>query len=238
MNDTPALFLTWSTYGTWLPGDARGWTEYHRGWQLPDPILELESKAKMTEEACLLDKEQRSAVEQQISETCEHRGWHLHAVNCRSNHIHVVVLAADVKPKKVRIDLKAWATRCLKNLEAKRQSAQKQARSVIEDVPESSLTLRANVIRENWWTERGSIRFINDDDSLLAAIDYTLDAQGRKTNKLLDIRTTISPTRERDAEHKPSITHDPSLTHRAGVQIKPDALARTNTDRRPTDYEK
>lgn len=231
MNVTPALFLTWSTYGTWLPGDARGWTEYRGGWQLPDPILELESKAKMTEEACLLDKEQRRIVEQQIAETCEHRGWHLHAVNCRSNHIHVVVLAADVKPKKVRIDLKAWATRCLKNLEAKRQSARQLARRVSEDVPESSLTLRANVIRENWWTERGSIRFINDDDSLLAAIDYTLDAQDRKTNKLPDIRTTISPTRERDAEHQPS------LTHRASGQTKPDALAMTNTHRRPTDYE-
>ena len=30
-----AYFLTWPTYGTWLPGDERGWVEYRHGWQLP-----------------------------------------------------------------------------------------------------------------------------------------------------------------------------------------------------------
>ena len=32
-----AYFLTWPIYGTWLPGDERGWVEYRHGWQLPDP---------------------------------------------------------------------------------------------------------------------------------------------------------------------------------------------------------
>src|SRR5271165_1258640 len=32
-----AYFLTWPTYGTWLPGDERGWVEYRHSWQLPDP---------------------------------------------------------------------------------------------------------------------------------------------------------------------------------------------------------
>jgi hypothetical protein len=32
-------------------------------------------------------------------------------------------------------------------------------------------------IRENWWTERGSQRFINDSESLEAAILYVRDAQ-------------------------------------------------------------
>ena len=57
------FFLTWVTYGTWLPGDTRGWVEYQHGWQLPDPILELESTALMTEGACHLNAEQRLAVE-------------------------------------------------------------------------------------------------------------------------------------------------------------------------------
>ncbi len=93
MIDPIAFFITWNTYGTWLPGDARGWVEYHHGWQLPAPALELECASRMTEDACRLTADQRSAVELQIAETCEHRGWHLHAVNCRSNHIHVVVTA-------------------------------------------------------------------------------------------------------------------------------------------------
>jgi hypothetical protein len=29
--DPLAYFLTWATYGTWLPGDERGWIQYHRG---------------------------------------------------------------------------------------------------------------------------------------------------------------------------------------------------------------
>ncbi len=56
MTDDPVgFFLTWVTYGTWLPGDPRGWVEYHNGWQMPDLILELESAALMTEDACRLN---------------------------------------------------------------------------------------------------------------------------------------------------------------------------------------
>ena len=98
MPEPLAYFLTWPTYGTWLPGDERGWIQYGRGWQFPDAVRELEAEAKMTECACRLDGEQRDAVERQIAETCAIRGWELHAVNCRSNHAHVVV-TANQSPK-------------------------------------------------------------------------------------------------------------------------------------------
>ena len=39
-----AYFLTWPTYGTWLPGDERGWVEYRHGWQLPDPARKRERR--------------------------------------------------------------------------------------------------------------------------------------------------------------------------------------------------
>lgn len=133
MDDPIAYFITWSTYGTWLPGDERGWVEYRRGWKLPDAVRELEAAARMTEDACYLSPEQCAAVEQQVAETCSHRGWTLHAVNCRSNHLHVVV-TAPLHPKKVRSQLKAWCTRKLKRL-AQRQGAD-------------------STIRENWWAER------------------------------------------------------------------------------------
>jgi hypothetical protein len=105
--DPIAYFLTWVTYDTWLPGDARGWVKYHGGWQLPDPVRELEAKARMTEDACILTQGQRRAVEERIAETCAHRGWILHVANCRSNHVHVVVSADVADPDKIRIDLKA-----------------------------------------------------------------------------------------------------------------------------------
>lgn len=150
-----AYFLTWSTYGTWLPGDERGWTEYGHGWQLPDPARKLEAEAKMTEDACGLDREQRRVVEKQVAETCRFRSWELHCVNCRSNHVHVVV-SADQDAKIVRNQLKAWCTRRLKELDAVRGRTE---------------------VRENWWAERGSQRFINDLESLEATDLYVRDGQ-------------------------------------------------------------
>ncbi len=63
MDDPIGFFLTWVTYGTWLPGDDRGWVEYQKGWKLPDPMRRLEAAARMTEDACRLTQEQRIAVE-------------------------------------------------------------------------------------------------------------------------------------------------------------------------------
>jgi REP element-mobilizing transposase RayT len=152
MHEDPlGYFLTWVTYGTWLPGDSRGWVEYRHGWQLPNPIRELEARARMTEDACLLTPEQRRTVERQIAETCAHRGWVLHVVNCRSNHVHVVVSANVDHPKKIRVDLKASATRSLK------QAFDQE--------------------RENWWAERGSIRYLNNEECLQAATLYVRDGQ-------------------------------------------------------------
>lgn len=168
MGDPLAFFITWVTYGTWLPGDERGWVEYHRGWQLPDPVRELEAKMRMTEDACRLDHAQRRAVEEQVTETCRIRGWDLHALNCRSNHLHVV-LTASAKPKIVRAQLKAWCTRKLKTLEETRLG---------------KLTQRdaGKPLRQNWWAERGSQRYIYDEKSLEAAILYVLDGQDQKKN--------------------------------------------------------
>ena len=154
MDDPIGYFLIWVTYGTWRPGDARGWVEYRHGFQLPDSARAEEATAKMTEDACRLSEQQRNAVQRQIRETCRHRGWHPHAVNCRSNHVHVVLSAPDTRPKKIRTDLKAWATRCLKQ--------------------------QFDANRENWWAERGSIRYLYKEDSLHAAVAYVIEGQDRK----------------------------------------------------------
>lgn len=157
-NDDPiAFFLTWTTYGTWLPGDARGWVEYRHGFQLPDPILELENAIRMTEDACVLLPHQRERVNQQIAETCEHKKWLLHAVNCRSNHVHVV-LSSPASPKTIREQLKAWCTRRLNEQQAE-------------------LAIPEHERRSHWWTERGSIRWIFDESDLIAAIEYVLFQQ-------------------------------------------------------------
>jgi hypothetical protein len=95
MPDARAYFLTWTTYGTWVPGDERGWVEYRRGMQAPNPIKERAAAARMTDDARRLDQEQRRLVEATIADHCSIRGWTLDAVNCRSNHVNVVVAGTD-----------------------------------------------------------------------------------------------------------------------------------------------
>ena len=153
--------LTNTTYGTWLPGDERGWVQYHRGSQLPDPVKKLEASARMSEDACRLNDDERRLVETTIAAHCRSRNWILHVVNCRSNHVHIVVTAVE-HPDKVRDEFKARCTRRLKELQQQRFAA----------------TSRRSVpVRKRWWAQRGSKRYLNDLDSLEAAILYVRDAQ-------------------------------------------------------------
>jgi REP element-mobilizing transposase RayT len=155
MHEPLAYFLTWVTYGTWLPGDARGSLAYKRGWQPPDPIREESAAESMTEGECRLSPKQRTAVEQQIAETCRFRGWELLAVSCRSNHVHAVVAAAGADGFKVRDDLKAWGTLCLKE--------------------------RFDPTRKKWWAERGDVTHLYNEESIESAIGYVVEEQDHKT---------------------------------------------------------
>jgi REP element-mobilizing transposase RayT len=158
--DPLAYFLTWTTYGTWLPGDERGWVAKPGDLHLPDASLERESRSRMTESPVLLDDRQRDIVVRTIAEHCLVRSWHLHAVACRTNHVHVVVTADRRRPEDVMDQLKAWCTRKLKDQDRVR-------------IPEN------RTIRWNWWTQRGSKRWLNDLHSLETAISYVQEGQDR-----------------------------------------------------------
>lgn len=148
-----ALFLTWTTYGTWLPGDPRGWRKWKRGERPPQPLLEDWCRDRMKEQPVVLTHEQRDAVERVIVEHAAIRGWLLHAVSVRSNHVHVVV-SANAEPKKVRDQFKANATRVLRAL------------------PEP-------ITNEKIWTRGGDIEFIDTEDDLEQVILYVTEAQDR-----------------------------------------------------------
>lgn len=105
----------------------------------------------------MLNPDQRRLVEETIAQHCAIRGWRLHVVNCRTKHVHVVV-TAQTHPKIVRDQFKAWCTRQLK--ERQRAAAD-----------------RSQSERVQWWTEGGSGRFLQDEASLAAAIQYVRDCQ-------------------------------------------------------------
>ena len=146
-----AYFLTWTTYGTWLPGDDRGWSHKGQGGpHTPNPLFVEMSRSRMTEPEFRLAVADRDIVDATIRRHCEIRNWSLHAINVRTNHVHVVVTASGNDPETVYEQFKAWCTRKLK-------SVHKQ--------------------RENFWTERASRRWINREDDLQSAVTYVLEAQ-------------------------------------------------------------
>ena len=118
----------------------------------------------MRQEPYLLDASRRAVVLRTIQEVAKHRGWQLWAVHVRTNHIHIVVTAAD-KPEKVMLDFKAWASRRLR--EAFEESADRDR-----------------------WTQHGSTRWVDTEESLAAAITYVLDEQG-ETMARFDSRNEV-----------------------------------------------
>ena len=167
MAEPLAYFLTWTTYGAWLPGDERGWVAKPGEFRAPDAERKEAATRLMTESALTLDPEQRSLVEVTIADHCRIRAWHLHVVNCRTQHVHVVVTAPQRVPEVVMDQFKAWCTRRLKELQRSRRPANE-------------------AMRQSWWTQGGSKRWINDEKSLEAAIRYVLEGQGAATPHPLD----------------------------------------------------
>lgn len=150
-----AYFLTWTTYGTWLRGDQRGSVvgENRHGapYAEPDPARARFDRNALRSDPVVLNADARRVTAEAIRHVCEHRGWRLHALNVRSNHVHVVV-SASATPERVLVDLKAWGTRRLR-----------EGGFV---TPET----RA-------WTKHGSTRYLFDPSSLAMAVDYVLRQQ-------------------------------------------------------------
>jgi REP element-mobilizing transposase RayT len=150
MSDPLAYFLTWTTYGTWLPGDERGWTRKRAiGVQPPDASRRKAAESRLIQSPVLLDDDQRRTVTGTVVDHCLFRKWHLFVSNCRTNHVHVVV-SAPLDPDRVMSQFKSWCSRRLN-----------------ERGPR----------RERWWTKDGSTRWINDEESLESAVLYVRDAQ-------------------------------------------------------------
>ena len=113
-----AYFITFTTYGTWLPGDERGSVSRRRndpGTPVLQPSIMRRTMAvsKMKHEPMTLRAAERGLVEDTIREVCEHRGWFVQAVNVRTNHVHLLV-SAHVSGEKIMNDVKAWSTRRLR----------------------------------------------------------------------------------------------------------------------------
>jgi REP element-mobilizing transposase RayT len=152
-----AFFITWTTYGTWLPGDPRGSFDREGIYIVPDERRRQAAEELMTEDMVHLTPEERAIVDAVIVQHCTIRGWVLHARNARTNHVHVVV-SAPVDGERVRAELKKWASVRL---------------SEHAGLPASTGSDGAR----RWWTEKGNIEEVWDDRHLNASIIYVTEAQ-------------------------------------------------------------
>jgi REP element-mobilizing transposase RayT len=157
MTNPLAYFITFTAYGTWLHGRDPGSVDRQHnavGTPLlpPDAKREATRRKTMRQEPYVLDEPRRAIVLRTIREVVTHRGWKLWAAHVRTNHVHIVITAPP-KPEKVMADLKAWASRRLR-----------EAFGESED--------------RDRWTQHGSTRYLYTEASLNAAIVYVVDNQG------------------------------------------------------------
>ena len=158
MGEPLAFLLTFRTYGTWLHGDERGSVDYEQNAPdspyLPaDPRRESVSRARMCFRALVLDAALRSIVEAAIIDECRFRGWELIHCAVRTNHVHVVIAFAGVRPELMSGRLKARATRWLR-----------ERGPVAADQPV-------------WVDGPGSRRYLWREDEVAAAVAYAQEGQ-------------------------------------------------------------
>ena len=152
-----AYFITFRCYGTWLHGDARGSTNrWHNTYSTeplaPGPRLEARERALLTTPPFALDTRRRAIVAAAVQSECRHYSWPLHALNVRTNHVHIV-LAAPPKPEQVLNMLKAAATRSLRDA------------GLIDDGARP-------------WSRHGSTVYLWDEAAIADASEYVLFGQG------------------------------------------------------------
>ena len=82
--------ITTTTYGTWLPGDLRGYVD--DGKILPgDPEVWDRAQTRMRGEPVLLSETEQLAALDALIEAGNEFGYELHAVSIESWHAHVLV---------------------------------------------------------------------------------------------------------------------------------------------------
>jgi REP element-mobilizing transposase RayT len=154
--------LTSTSYGTWLPGDERGFVspiETGIGPQIRHNVPGTEYDADIPGYArsasrllkcppIFFNVAQATAMMSQFHETTAHRGWRLCAAAILVNHFHIVVgVPGDPEPETLLRDYKSYASRRLNEIWPRPAS-------------------------NTWWTESGSKRKLPDANAVIAAVDY------------------------------------------------------------------
>ena len=90
MAKTLGYFVTWTTYGTWLQGEEKGYVK--GGKILPaNPNLHKANIKSMANKKIILNNKQKEIVRETILNEIEKTGQKMLALAVCSNHIHIVL---------------------------------------------------------------------------------------------------------------------------------------------------
>jgi REP element-mobilizing transposase RayT len=156
LNRPKAYFITFTCYGSHLPGD-EGWTSrFENGHGTPSAKssqrLASFCASLMKNPLYQLDQRRRRVVRAAILEISRRRGWSLHALHVRDVHVHNVV-EAEVDPETV---LNAF--KCRASFRLNRSGLDKTS--------------------PRRWTKGGSKRRLWTDEDVNRAVEYVLYEQG------------------------------------------------------------
>ena len=158
-NFPPAYFITFTTYGNWMHGDARESIDPKHNQFLTPRIkqnknLQNNMREKMRGQIIILNELQRETVLKSIIHASNHYHWRLYAAHVRTNHIHILINAME-KPDRVTTKIKSFATRFLK-------------------------THHPEIPIQKLWARGKSARYVWDLAFLSIVHNYIIEEQGKK----------------------------------------------------------
>ena len=160
-----ALFITWTTYGTWLPGDSRGYVSRslaeggvyepirnQRGTPFADgdPKILAAACSRQKHDTVWLNAAQALAVAEAIRGAAQKRNWSVVRGAIMANHVHTLTTGCpDDGPAVMRI-FKGVSSAALSGLAGH---------------------------PGRWWTRSGSGRYLHEEKSINAVGEYIRNQQ-------------------------------------------------------------
>ena len=100
MPKTIGYLITWTTYGTWLQGDERGYVKDGKVYPA-DKVLNEANKRLQSQNAVGLSMVQRKLVHDAIMNEATIYNQHLFALAVQSNHVHLVAEYTPIPIEKI-----------------------------------------------------------------------------------------------------------------------------------------
>jgi REP element-mobilizing transposase RayT len=159
------LLITWTCYGTWLPGDSRGYVsntlkdahqyepkqnETGTPHTKDDPGTYQRAKSLQKQETVWLTPEQAVIVAETLIDAAKKRSWRIPRAAIMRNHVHVVVQHCPNDGSAVR--------------------------RILKGTTQAALSDHAGQPR-TWWTTGGSDRYKNDESAIETAINYVANQE-------------------------------------------------------------